>query len=188
MEVDEMRRGMLAAIAVVGLAPGAMPATAASPVTSPPFDCGSKKLMIWLWPKGAPQGWAGGSKSSRPEATGFNGWGAASAANTAVSIHAGTAGVQMGLLCAPPKGTTAKLPATAAALTWVSRAIRVRCAFPTTPLIQIQTSPLANQQINDAKQRLNIVLDRRTLVVTADVTVTTAKLGYARKYCSPVPG
>ena len=37
-------------------------------------------------------------------------------------------------------------------------------------------------------QRLNIVLDRRTLVVTADVTVTTAKLGYARKYCSPVPG
>lgn len=186
-----MHRGMLVAIAVVAFALGAMPATAASPVTSSePFDCGAKKLTLWLWPKGNRNGTAGlpgSATSSRPEADAVNGWAADSVANGAVSIHAGTQGVEMGFRCAP-KGAAAKLPATAGALTWVSRKIRVRCAFPSTPLIQVQTLPVANQKINNATQRFNIVLDRRTIVVTAEVTVTAAKLGYARKYCSPVLG
>jgi len=57
-----------------------VPAAASGSQITEPFTCGSKKVSLWLWPKGNPKGWAGFEKDSAPLAYAFNGWAAPRAA------------------------------------------------------------------------------------------------------------
>lgn len=150
-----------------------VPAAATGSQTTEAFDCGSKKLTVWLWPKGNPKGWAGFEKDSAPLAYAFSGWAAPTAITIAAGIHAGIAGVEIGSKCVPKGGK--KLQARAVGLVRVSAATQLRCTFPSNPLIQIETLPNSNK-------RLNLVLAKR-LVVTAYAAVTTATLSYTKQYC-----
>jgi hypothetical protein len=157
------------------------PAVAHGLQTTEAFDCGSKKLTVWLWPKGNPKGWAGFEKDSAPQVHAFNGWAAPPSATSlaggstlAGAIHAGIAGVEIGSNCAP-KGSK-KLHARSAGLARLSSASRLRCTFPSNPLIQIETLP-------NSSKRLNLVVANK-LVITGFATVTTATVNYAKQYCT----
>jgi hypothetical protein len=154
-----------------------VPVAASAAQVTEAFDCGSKTMTVWLRPKGNPKGWAGFEKDGAALAYAFNGWSPPSADPLAAAIHAGIAGIEIGVNCAP-KGAP-RLRAEADRLVQTSAATRLRCAFPSHPLIQIETMP-------DGTKRLVLVVARR-IVVKASTTLTRAAVAYAKELCSVAP-
>ena len=82
-------------------------------------------------------------------------------------------GASYGALCAP-RGSLGSLTSVAKATT--SKPSRIRCSFPSNPLLHVQV--LAN-----GNRRLRLVLSPRQLVVIADVRTKGSTISYSTKYC-----
>lgn len=170
---------MFAALMISAVAVGGGSASPARAQATQVFDCGSSKVTLWLWPKGSPKGWIPGyEKDSIPQAYAMNGWQSPVATRLAAATHAGIAGVEIGQNCVPTSNL--KAPLRRPPLTRIAAATKVRCAFPSHPLIQILT-------LSNGHKRLNLVLSPAKLVASADVTLSGATLLYAKQYCTLSP-
>jgi hypothetical protein len=157
----------------------ALSASASTGVATEAFDCGSTNVTAWLLPQGTPKGFAPGyEKDTIPAVEIFNGWGRPSIPTMAAYAHAGIAGVGFGRQCAPKGYLPSRLKR--AALVRVKTPAKLRCSFPSRPLLRIVT--LAN-----GDKRLDVVISSKTLVASASLTTLTSTIDYAKTYCTMTP-
>jgi hypothetical protein len=143
--------------------------------SEPLWDCGYRNVTVWLWPHGH-KGFGTFSDNDRPWAYVMKGTRTKpSFTDRLAEAGAGPiGGASYGALCAP-KGSLGSLTSTVNAT--ASKPSRIRCSFPSNPLLHVQV--LAN-----GNRRLRVVLSPSQLVVIADVRTKGSTISYSTKYCT----
>lgn len=143
--------------------------------SEPLWDCGASNVTVWFWPRGH-KGFGAFSDTERPWAYVMKGTTRTKPSFTDRLAEAGAGpigGESVGALCAP-KGSLGSPKSVANATT--SKPSRIRCSFPSNPLLHVQAFANGNR-------RLRLLLSPSQLIVIADVKTKGSTISYSTKYC-----